>query len=226
MRSELESTIKYKFKNSSLLDQALLHRSKVNELKLHRIDSNERLEFLGDAVLELVSSNYLYQLHPDWPEGELTKSRASMVCETSLSYCALELGLDKYVEIGKGEEKSGGRKKPSIISDALESLIGAIYLDGGYDQAKEFILEFIISKQSDVSLFLDSKSKLQELVQTKGSAHITYEIVSESGPDHNKKFEIKCIVNDEELATGIGNSKKSAEQDAAYNSLKILNSRS
>lgn len=218
--NKLENKINYHFKDEALLYKALLHRSAANEKKIDRINSNERLEFLGDAVLELSSSNYLLQKFENLPEGELTRKRASMVCEPALAYCAKKLGLDEFIILGKGEEKTGGRRRPSITSDAMEAVIGAIYLDGGYEKANDFILDFILNEQDEITLFLDSKTILQEKAQENGEANVEYKIVKECGPDHDKQYEAECIVNSKVMCRGIGHTKKAAEQEAAYNSLK------
>ena len=162
---KLEERIGYRFENINLLKQALTHSSFTNEQKINRSKNYERLEFLGDAVLELVSSEFLFRSHPDMPEGELTKLRASMVCEPSLAFCARDLELGQFIRLGKGEESTGGRKRDSIISDAMEAVTGAVYLDGGMEAARAFINRFILSDLEDKQLFYDSKSNLQELIQ-------------------------------------------------------------
>ena len=174
--TELEERIGYHFKDIALLKQALTHSSFTNEQKINKLKNYERLEFLGDAVLELVSSEFLFRQHPGLPEGELTKQRASMVCEPSLAFCAKDLELGRFMLLGKGEETTGGRHRDSITSDAMEAVIGAIYLDGGMSPATEFINRFVLSDLEDKKLFYDSKSNLQELVQGRLKKNVTYEI--------------------------------------------------
>lgn len=217
---ELEEIIGYHFKNKHYLTQALTHSSYANEKKLGKLGSNERLEFLGDAVLELISSDYLYARFTQIPEGELTKKRASLVCEPSLAYCAREFGLPQFLLLGKGEDMTGGRNRDSIVSDATEALLGAIYLDGGFANAKEFIYKFILKDIEHKKLFYDSKTILQEIVQSdyKGK-EIEYVLTGEIGPDHDKKFVVSLVVGDETLGEGTGRTKKAAEQEAAYRAI-------
>ena len=219
---ELEEIIGYHFKNKHYLTQALTHSSYANEKKLGKLGSNERLEFLGDAVLELISSDYLYARFTQIPEGELTKKRASLVCEPSLAYCAREFGLPQFLLLGKGEDMTGGRNRDSIVSDATEALLGAIYLDGGFANAKEFVLNFILNDIEHKQLFYDSKTILQEMVQASQKESLTYEILREEGPDHNKSFEVCAKIGDEEIGRGSGRTKKAAEQVAAYNGILKL----
>lgn len=226
--TDLEERIGYHFENIALLKQALTHSSFTNEQKINRAKNYERLEFLGDAVLELVSSEFLFRLHPDMPEGELTKLRASMVCEPSLAFCAKDLELGRFMLLGKGEEATGGRDRDSITSDAMEAVIGAVYLDGGMTPAKDFINRFILSDLEDKKLFYDSKSSLQELVQGRFKKNVSYELLEESGPEHNKTFRVsvymECMLSMEKecLGTGTGRTKKAAEQQAAYKALLFL----
>lgn len=217
---ELEEIIGYHFKNKHYLIQALTHSSYANEKKLGKLGSNERLEFLGDAVLELISSDYLYARFTQVPEGELTKKRASLVCEPSLAYCAREFGLPQFLLLGKGEDMTGGRNRDSIVSDATEALLGAIYLDGGFASAKEFIHKFILKDIEHKKLFYDSKTILQEIVQSdyKGK-EIEYVLTGEIGPDHDKKFVVSLVVGDKTLGEGTGRTKKAAEQEAAYRAI-------
>lgn len=222
---DLEERIGYRFQNMALLKQALTHSSFTNEQKINKARNYERLEFLGDAVLELVSSEFLYRTHPDVPEGELTKQRASMVCEPSLAFCAKDLELGQFMLLGKGEEATGGRSRESITSDAMEAVIGAIYLDGGMKPAKDFIDRFILSDLEDKRLFYDSKSRLQELAQGKLKRECGYELLEESGPEHNKTFRVSVYVGSECLGTGAGKTKKAAEQQAAYKALLCLRDR-
>ena len=182
---ELEQKIGYTFRDFSLLERAMMHSSFTNEKNLPKYKCNERLEFLGDAVLELVSSEFLFRESPKMPEGELTKTRASMVCEPSLALCARDIGLGGYLLLGKGEEATGGRLRDSVTSDAMEALIGAVYLDGGFTSAKEFIHKFVLTDLEDKKLFYDSKTILQEMVQAKKAGIITYRLVKEEGPGHN-----------------------------------------
>ena len=218
----LEERLGYTFRDKSLLDMALRHSSYVNEHHMKRIQCNERLEFLGDAVLEMVSSEFLYGLYPDKPEGELSKIRASLVCEPSLAFCAREIGLDHSLKLGKGEEHTGGRQRDSIISDALEATIGAIFLDGGITNAKEFILDHVLNDMDSKRLFYDSKTILQEMVQASTKDTIYYEILKEDGPDHNKTYVTCCCIGDRKCGTGEGHSKKAAEQKAAYETILQL----
>lgn len=184
-----------------------------------RLMCNERLEFLGDAVLELVTSEYLYNTYPQMPEGDATKTRASIVCEQSLAYCAAVLPLGKYILLGKGEEVTGGRERPSITSDACEALIGAIYLDGGFTSAKDFIMRFILNDLEHKKLFFDSKTILQERIQAHHEEKLHYELIREEGPDHQKLFVVQAMLGDRVIGEGSGRTKKAAEQQAAYHAL-------
>lgn len=219
---KLEERIGYRFENQELLMQALTHSSYCNEQKNKKTADYERLEFLGDAVLELVSSEFLFHAHKDIPEGELTKRRASMVCEPSLAFCAMDLELGRFMLLGKGEESTGGRTRDSIIADGMEALIGAIYLDSGMEEAKKFIYRFILNDLENKQLFYDSKSNLQEVVQAYFKADLTYELVAENGPEHNKSFTVRVNLGKDPLGTGIGKTKKAAEQQAAYQALLKL----
>ena len=213
---ELEQKIGYTFKDFELFKNAMLHSSYANEKHLPKYECNERLEFLGDAVLELVSSEFLFHNNPKVPEGELTKLRASMVCEPALAFCARELDLGEYLLLGKGEDATGGRKRESVTSDAMEALIGAIYLDGGFTSAKEFIHRFILQDLENKKLFFDSKTILQEIVQANFKETISYHLIGEEGPDHNKTFRVAVHIGEEEYGVGAGRTKKAAEQEAAY----------
>lgn len=215
----LEKMIGYEFQDKSLLWQALTHSSFSNEQKINRSENYERLEFLGDAVLELISSQFFFKKYPDWKEGQLTRVRSSMVCEPALAYCAREIGLQNYIRLGKGEEATGGRERDSIISDVMEAVLGAVYLDGGLEQAEFFVHTLILSDFEKKQLFYDSKSILQERVQKAGK-ELTYRLVSESGPDHDKVFVIEAIIDGKVVGTGRGRNKKSAEQQAAYQVIK------
>ena len=219
---ELEEKIGYNFKDSHLLRHAVTHSSYVNEKHMKKADCNERLEFLGDAVLELISSEYLFFENQTMPEGELTKLRASMVCEKALAFCARDLELGSYLLLGKGEDATGGRFRESITSDALEALIGAIYLDGGFANAKEFIHRFILTDIEHKQLFFDSKTILQEIVQANFKEAISYRLVREEGPDHDKSFHVMVCIGEEEYGLGKGRTKKAAEQLAADNGILKL----
>ena len=224
MRKQLEfqKVIGYEFRQTGLLQQALTHSSYANEKRMKKHSDNERLEFLGDAVLEIISSEYLYHHFPDLPEGELTKMRASLVCEPTLAYCTKELHLGEYLLLGRGEDRTGGRKRSSILSDALEAVIGAIYLDGGFASAKEFVLKFILTDIAHKQLFYDSKTILQETVQGQNLGAMNYKLIGESGPDHDKVFQVGLWIGDRRTSTGVGHTKKAAEQEAAYQALLQL----
>ncbi|MDE6890153.1 MAG: ribonuclease III [Eubacterium sp.] len=219
---EFQQVVGYEFHDEGLLRQALTHSSYANEKRMRKHSDNERLEFLGDAVLEIITSEYLYHHYPDLPEGELTKMRASLVCETALAYCTKQLQLGEYLLLGRGEDQTGGRKRSSILSDALEAVIGAIYLDGGFASAKEFILKFILTDIAHKQLFYDSKTILQETVQGRGLGAIRYQLSGESGPDHDKIFEVELWIGERRTSSGEGHTKKAAEQDAAYKALLKL----
>ena len=216
---ELEERIAYEFKNKNLFTQALTHSSYANERHWDKLMNNERLEFLGDAVLELATSEYLYQNYPTMPEGEATRTRASIVCEQTLALCARDLGLGEWLMLGKGEELTGGRDRDSITSDAMEALLGAIYLDGGFANAKEFVHHFILNDIEHKKLFYDSKTILQEQIQSETEEPIHYELVKEEGPDHNKRFTVNVVLGEKVLGSGSGRTKKAAEQEAAYRAL-------
>lgn len=215
----LEEKIAYRFQDDRLLRQALTHSSYANELKINKYGDYERLEFLGDAVLEFVSSDFLYRQQKETAEGDLTKLRASMVCEPALAYCAREFALEQYILLGKGEEATGGRKRDSIVSDVMEALIGAIYLDGGIEEASAFIHRFILSDLENKQLFYDAKTILQELVQQGNEGELRYELVREEGPAHDKIFEVEAYVGEQKVGQGVGHSKKAAQQQAAYQAL-------
>lgn len=218
-QEELEQKIGYHFKDRKLLLQALTHSSYANEQKINKTGDYERLEFLGDAVLELVSSDYMFRENPQMPEGQLTKRRSSMVCEPALAFCARELVLEKYILLGKGEEATGGRKRDSIISDVMEAIIGAIYLDGGLEPASAYIHHFILSDLENKQLFFDAKTLLQETVQQENKGSLQYRLVHEEGPEHDKTFVVEAWVGDHKVGNGTGRSKKAAEQQAAYEAL-------
>ena len=216
---QLEQKIQYTFRDRRLLRQALTHSSCANEQKINKTEDYERLEFLGDAVLELISSDYIYREHPEMSEGRMTKYRSSIVCEPALAYCAREIGLDQHIMLGKGEEATGGRKRDSIISDVMEAVIGAIYLDSGMDEAKKFIHRFVLSDLEHKQLFYDAKTILQEEVQKANKETLHYELVREEGPEHDKTFVVEARIGDVRVGSGTGHSKKAAEQKAAYEAL-------
>ena len=219
---KLQGLIGLKFADTANLKSAISHSSFVNELKVNKWEDYERLEFLGDAVLEIVSSDFLYRHHPDMPEGELSKLRASLVCEPSLAFTAERMNLSEYILLGKGEDASGGRNRNSILSDVFEAIIGAVYLEFGYMAAKEYIEKFLLNDISENQLFVDSKSRMQIYVQSKDNMSLEYKVIEETGPDHDKHFVVGLFINDEMICSGEGHNKKEAEQLAAYNGIKIL----
>ena len=219
---DLEKKIQYKFQDFGLLEMAMRHSSYANEHHMERLECNERLEFLGDAVLELVSSDYLFHNYNEYPEGELTKLRASIVCEQSLAMCAEAISLGKYLRLGNGEDSTGGRLRASITSDAMEALIGAIYLDGGFANAKEFITRFVLNDLENKKLFYDSKTILQEIVQRDFNEPLSYELLAEEGPDHDKKFRMQAKIGEKAYGVGVGYTKKGAQQLAAYETILLL----
>ena len=219
---KLEQVIGYKFNDRDLLAHAMTHSSYANEKHWEKARNNERLEFLGDAVLELVSSDFLFHKNSHMPEGEMTRTRASMVCEQALAYCAGEIHLGEYLMLGRGEEATGGRERASVVSDAMEALIGSIYLDGGFASAKEFIHKFILNDLENKQLFYDSKTILQEMVQGMGREALTYELLGEDGPEHNRVYETCAKIGGREIGRGQGRSKKAAEQMAAYKGILKL----
>ncbi len=221
---EFQKKIGYQFQQEGLLRQALTHSSYANEHRMKKLSDNERLEFLGDAVLEIVTSDFLYHEHTDVPEGELTRVRASIVCEQTLAFCTRALNLGDYLFLGKGEDQTGGRKRKSILSDAFEAIIGAIYLDGGFANAKEFIHRFVLNNVEHMQLFYDSKTILQELIQGRHE-QLSYELIDESGPDHDKQFTVAVLVDGERVSEGEGHTKKAAEQQAAYQALLLYRNR-
>lgn len=223
MIKELETAIGYRFHNISLLQNALAHSSYANERWHNSLMSNERLEFLGDSILGMVVADHLYRNFPNRPEGELTRMRADMVCEKALAQIAGRIGLGSHLLLGKGEEQGGGRSRDSILADAVESVIAACYLDGGMEAAVGFIRQFVlvnvpVSRLSNA----DYKTALQELVQQKRNQILAYTLVGESGPDHDKRFEVELTLNGQVVGKGIGSSKKRAEQDAARAALETL----
>lgn len=220
--AELEEIIGYEFKRKGLLKQALTHSSFANEKHMKKLSDNERLEFLGDAVLEVVSSEFLFRNYSNLPEGDLTKLRASIVCEPTLATCTREIKLGKYLYLGKGENQTGGRGRKSILSDALEAVIGAIYLDGGFEPARAFIQRFILTDIEHKKLFYDSKTILQEIVQGNYAEPLHYVLLAEEGPDHDKSFRVAARIGDKSIGEGSGHTKKAAEQEAAYQALLTL----
>lgn len=220
---ELEEKIGYEFKNKGLLLNALTHSSYANENRDGGVLSNERLEYLGDAVLELISARYIYDIKPAMPEGKMTRLRSELVCEQSLYAVAKELSLGKYLRMGKGEDKNGGRERPSILADATEAVLAAMYLDGGFAVADEFIRHMLLNPASIKEKSTeDYKTELQELIQRTQGSRISYEQVDESGPDHNKVFTFCVKLNGAEIGRGKGHTKKEAEQAAAREALKKL----
>lgn len=215
---ELEEKIFYQFKNKKLLEQALTHSSYANERKINRIGDYERLEFLGDAVLEVTVSDFLFKNFPDMQEGNMTKTRASLVCEPTLAFCAQEFDLGDFLLLGKGEEMTGGRQRDSIVSDVFEAIIGAIYIDSGIEAAQKFIHHFVLTDWEHKMLFYDSKTILQEKIQEQGLC-VTYEVVKEEGPAHDRMFYVEAKIDGKPVSQGRGRSKKAAEQQAAYSQL-------
>ena len=223
MIKDLETAIGYRFRNISLLQNALTHSSYANERWHNSLLSNERLEFLGDSVLGMLVAEYLYRNFPDRPEGELTRMRADMVCETTLAAAANRIGLGDHLLLGHGEEQGGGRSRDSILADAVESVIAACFLDGGLDAALNFVRQFILVEVPVNKLHnVDYKTQLQELVQQKKNQVLSYVLVGQSGPDHDKQFDVEVSLNGAIVGYGRGSSKKRAEQDAARAAIKKL----
>ena len=223
MIKDLEKAIGYQFKNITLLQNALTHSSYANEHWHDSLMSNERLEFLGDSILGMVVAEFLFKKYPDRPEGELTRLRADMVCETSLADVAVRIGVGEHLMLGHGEERFGGRTRASILADAVESIIAAIYLDGGMEQAKRIILSFVPENApSQRYRNQDFKTALQELVQQKKDQVLSYVLADESGPDHDKQFVTRVLLNGAVVGEGIGTSKKRSEQEAARVAIRTL----
>ncbi|MBR0172869.1 MAG: ribonuclease III [Lachnospiraceae bacterium] len=219
----LEERIGYGFRDETLFTQALTHSSYTNEAKnKDRGENYERLEYLGDAVLEMVTSDFLYHRYETLPEGELTRLRAALVCEESLFECATALSLSTYIRFGKGEEMSGGREKPSILADVTEALIGAIYLDGGIDEARRFIETFVLCSVEEKFFVDDAKTRLQEAAQRIGRETPDYRLVAETGPEHDKRFTSAVFLGERFLAEGTGRNKKASQQEAAKAALQVL----
>lgn len=219
---KLEQVIGYTFKDKLLVKRALTHTSFANEQKINKNGDYERLEFLGDAVLELLTSEYIYLNNSKMGEGAMTKLRSMTVCEPSLAQSAKQIDLSEYILLGKGESAMGGRKRDSIISDVMEALIGALYLDGGMEAAKRFVHQYILTDIKDKKVVYDAKSSLQELVQKRKAGQITYVLLAENGPEHNKEFECAVEIDGKRMGTGIGKNKKEAEQKAAAEALSFL----
>ena len=222
----LEEKLGYAFRNRDLLEAALYHSSYANEHRGSGVQSNERLEFLGDSVLGMVTADYLYRKHPGLPEGDLTRIRAALVCEESLHEVAQSLNLGSYLKLGRGEESGGGRQRPSILADATESVFAAVYLDGGVEEARRIIHRVLLDKEREEVVEerrRDYKTALQELVQRTPGHSITYQLVLETGPDHCRVFVMEVLVDGKAVGRGEGRSKKSAEQAAACNALEQMN---
>lgn len=219
---EIQHRIGYSFNNPELLIEALSHSSYVNERKLNRSGSYERLEFLGDAVLETVSSTVLYKLYPQMNEGSLSKLRASLVCEKALAPCARRIQLGECILLGHGETVNHGEQKDSILSDVIEAVIGAIYLDGGFERAYDFISRFILNNIDGRNDFTDYKTMLQEIVQADGPEQVEYEIIDLSGPDHDRTYTARVTLKGRVIGTGTGKNKKAAEQNAAQQAVANL----
>ncbi|MCM1272535.1 MAG: ribonuclease III [Clostridium sp.] len=218
---KLEELIGYEFKDKRLLDIAFTHRSYINETVLKQGISYERFEFLGDAILEFLVSDFLFREYPEKSEGELTKFRASLVCEFTLCKIARQLSFGEYGYYSKGERLTGGADRDSILCDMFESVLGALFLDGGLEPAKNFVYQFLLNDIEHKQIFLDSKTKLQEYAQKRG-VPLRYEQINSNGPEHNKQFAVQVYMGDQPLSKGMGHSRKSAEQQAAYESLKLL----
>ncbi len=219
----LEERLGYKFNNINLLKNALTHSSYANEVR-SGFSSNERLEFLGDSVLSIVVSDYIYKHYPNMPEGELTKLRASLVCEKSLCAFSRELELGNYLMLGKGEEKGGGRERDSILADAFEAVLAAIYLDGGMEPARRHVMNFVLRElqHTDDEVFKDYKTALQEIIQRNPEEAVSYILTGESGPDHDKEFTVEVRLNSNVIGRGTGKNKKRAEQMAAKEALMLM----
>ena len=223
MIKDLEAAIDYRFKDITLLQNALSHSSYANERWHDSLKSNERLEFLGDSILGMVTAEYLYRNFPDRPEGDLTRMRADMVCERALAVVAERIHLGEHLLLGHGEEAGGGRSRDSILADAVESVIAACFLDGGMDAARKFIDTFVLTEVPVRKLRnADYKTALQELVQQKKGQTLSYTMVGESGPDHDKHFTVEVSLNGKVVGTGDGRSKKKAEQEAAKTAIEVL----
>lgn len=221
---ELEKKLGYSFKDKTLLETALSHSSYANENRATGLESNERLEFLGDSVLGQIVAAYLYRNYPKLPEGQMTRLRADLVCETSLYEVSQKLELGRYIKLGRGEEHTGGRERESILADAVEAIIAAMYLDGGMESAKRFIDRYILTgfEAEEAHSVTDYKTALQERVQRRSGQVLAYELVSESGPDHRKTFTMRVSLNGQTIGEGSGRTKKEAEQNAARSGLEAI----
>ena len=223
---KVEQVIQYTFHKIELLQEALTHSSYANEHRNYHVKDNERLEFLGDAILDLIISEYLFKKHPEMPEGDLSKIRASIVCENSLAKMSRLMNIGEYLLLGKGEELTGGRERSSILADAFEAITGAIFLDGGFDAAKAYLTRTLVHQVEQVhsleDLYTDYKTLLQEQIQKESSEPIHYEVIDEEGPDHDKHFYVEVYHENKVLGKGIGKSKKEAEQDAAKKALNKI----
>lgn len=219
----LQERLGYKFKNEGLLINALTHSSYANEAH-PAYGSNERLEFLGDAVLSIIVADYIYNNFSKMPEGELTKLRASLVCEKSLCGFSRELGVGKCLKLGKGEATNGGADRPSLLADAFEAILAAVYLDGGMEAARRMVMRFVLEelRHTDDEVFKDYKTRLQEVIQRNPEERLSYVLIGESGPDHDKRFTVEVHLNSNVLGTGVGKSKKLAEQSAAKQALELM----
>ena len=221
--SKLEKTIAYTFGDINLLEEALRHSSFANERGLDRIESNERFEFLGDSVLSLIVSEYLFAKRPKLPEGELTKQRAALVCESTLAQFAMDIGLGEYIRLGHGEIKGEGFKRPSTLANCFEALLAAIFLDGGMEPARYFVLRLIRRhEQQPIEDSVDYKTQLQEVIQKNPEERLEYALAGETGPDHNKNFRVEVRLNSNIIGRGSGRSKKQAEQEAAREALELM----
>ena len=225
MLTELEKSIDYTFNDRELLERALTHSSYANEVK-ESGGSNERLEFLGDSVLSLVVAEYIFKNYRELPEGDLTRMRAAVVCENALCGFSRSIGMGKYLKLGKGEHHNKGEERPSILADAFEAVLAAIYLDGGYEAAKKHVLRFVVpllkTMHQPGEVLHDYKTMLQEIIQKNPEEQIVYKVIGESGPDHDKKFTVEVRLNSNVIGTGVGHTKKAAEQEAARQALELM----
>ena len=219
---KLEEKLGYTFTDRTLLERALTHSSYANENRGKGLESNERLEFLGDSVLGMVTADFLFRTKPNLPEGDLTRTRAALVCEGSLVLVARELGLGRCLKLGRGEDAGGGRERPSIVADAVEAVLAAVYLDGGIGSARKIIQRFILDREEEKSASRDYKTALQELVQRESGQVLGYQLIGAQGPDHAKVFRVEVDLNGEAVGTGEGRSKKEAEQNAARAAIEKL----
>lgn len=224
---KMQGILKYHYQNEALLEEALTHSSYANEHRGRLVKDNERLEFLGDAILDLIISEYLFKKFSHMPEGDMSKLRASIVCEGSLAKMAHQMQIGQYILLGKGEELTGGRERASILADAFEAITGSLFIDGGFECARQFIQDTLVQAVEQTAsietLYKDYKTLLQEAVQKRSASPIHYEVVGEEGPDHDKHFYVEVFHEERSLGCGIGKSKKEAEQDAAQKALKLYN---